>query len=246
MTRVLIVGATSAIAARTAHLYASRGAQLFLIGRSADKLQRLCNALGDAVVGSICCDLDETDENAERVDEARQALGGLDIAILAHGLLGSQLETEAHYDAAHAIITTNFSSMVSLLIPLANAMEAAGHGQLAVLSSVAGERGRPRNYTYGAAKGALTIYLQGLRSRLYRSGVAVHAFKLGPVDTPMTVDHTKNATFSTAARVAADIVSHLDGRGGARFVPWFWAPIMTVVRWLPEPIFQRIAALSGR
>jgi NAD(P)-dependent dehydrogenase (short-subunit alcohol dehydrogenase family) len=126
-------------------------------------------------------------------------------------------------------------------------MEAAGHGHIAVMSSVAGERGRPRNYTYGSAKGALTIYLQGLRSRLWPAGVMVHALKIGPVDTPMTATHAKNALFATADRVADDIVARIDGRrGGAHYVPWFWAPIMSVVRRLPEPLFQRLGPLRDR
>jgi short-subunit dehydrogenase len=246
MARILIVGATSAIAARIAQRFAQRGEKLFLLGRDVARLDALAQQLGSAVVGRLAADLDETERNAERIAEASAALGGIDIAILAHGLLGDQVATEHDFATAHDVITTNFSSMVSLLIPLANEMEAAGAGRIAVLSSVAGERGRPRNYTYGAAKGALTLYLQGLRSRLWDRGVTVHTFKLGPVDTPMTLGHPKNALFATADRVAADIVGHLRGRGGERYVPWYWAPIMGVVRRMPEPLFQRFGFLSGR
>ena len=88
-------------------------------------------------------------------------------------------------------------------MPLGNYFEAAGAGHIAVMSSVAGERGRPRNYTYGAAKGALNLYLQGLRTRLWPRGVGVHTLKLGPVDTPMTATHEKTLLFSRADRVAA-------------------------------------------
>ena len=137
-------------------------------------------------------------------------------------------------------------AVVALLIPLANYFESAGAGHLAVLSSVAGERGRPRNYTYGAAKGALNVYLQGVRSRLWTRGVGVHTIKLGPVDTPMTRDHKKTLLFARAPRVAAAVVRAIDGRCGEAFVPGFWRGIMFVVRVLPELIFRRISALSGR
>ncbi len=247
MARVLIIGATSAIATEIAARYAGRGDDLFLLGRDADKLQAVAQRCGAAVAGFESADLDDTAGNEARIDRAWQTLDGIDLAIVAHGLLGDQVQTERDYAAAHAVITTNLLSPISLLIPLANRMEATGHGQIAVLSSVAGERGRPRNYTYGAAKGALTLYLQGVRSRLWGSGVYVHTIKLGPVDTPMTATHEKNPLFATASRAAKDIVAHLDrGRDGARYVPWYWSPIMGVVRRLPEPIFQRLSFLSGR
>ena len=247
MARVLIIGATSAIATEIAARYAGRGDDLFLVARDAVKLGELAQRLGVGVVGTESADLDDTAGNEARIDRAWQALGGVDLAIVAHGLLGDQIETERDFAAALAVITTNFLSPVSLLVPLANRMEEAGQGQIAVLSSVAGERGRPRNYTYGAAKGALTLYLQGLRSRLWHGGVHVHTIKLGPVDTPMTATHDKNMLFASAKRAAKDIVAILDrGRDGARFVPWYWSPIMSVVRRLPEPIFQRLPFLSGR
>ncbi len=246
MNHVLIFGATSTIAAEVATRYARRGDRLFVVGRSPAKLSALCERLGDAVVGHLAADLADTAANAQRVQEAARALGRIDIAIVAHGLLGDQLATERDWAAAETILRTNLLSPVSLLVPLANLLEAQGHGHLAVLGSVAGERGRPRNYTYGAAKGALTIYLQGMRSRLWTAGVSVSTVKLGPVDTPMTADHPKNPLFASAPAVARDIVSHLDRRQGAVYLPWYWAPIMGVVRRLPEPLFQRLGFLSGR
>lgn len=247
MERVLILGATSAIASEIAARYARRGARLYLVGRDPTKLQALCARLGPAVVAHAQADLDDTSGNAARVHAAVDALGELDVVVVAHGLLGDQLATEHGWDAAERVLRTNLLSPVSLLIPLANALQAQGRGHLAVLSSVAGERGRPRNYTYGAAKGALTLYLQGLRSRLWREGIAVSTFKLGPVDSPMTVDHPKNPLFATPHAVARDIVAHLDrGRGRAVYLPWYWAPIMSAVRRMPEPLFQRFGFLSGR
>ena len=118
--------------------------------------------------------------------------------MIAQGLLGDQLASERDVAEAERIVDTNFLSVVSLLVPLGNHFEAAGAGHIAVMSSVAGDRGRPRNYTYGAAKGALNIYLQGLRTRLWSRGVGVHTLKLGPVDTPMTATHEKNALFARA------------------------------------------------
>lgn len=246
MSDVVVFGATSAIAIEVARILARRGDRLVLVARDRGRLGALAEELGDAVVATIVADLDETDRAAARVHEAIETLGGIDVAIVAQGALGDQMESERSWSAAEAVLRTNLLGPLALVIPLAEAMEARGSGALVVLSSVAGERGRPRNYTYGAAKGALTIYLQGVRSRLWRSGVKVHTVKLGPVDTPMTATHEKNALFARAPDVARTIVARIDRAEGPAYVPWFWAPIMAVVRTLPERAFQRLKFLSGR
>ena len=244
--RVAIFGATSAIAAEVARLYAGRGARLFLAGRDPAKLRALVDAHGDAVADFLEVDLTEPDAAAFSVSVALDALGGLDVAVIAHGLLGDQLASERDVAEAERIIDTNFLSVVALLVPLGNHFEAAGGGHIAVMSSVAGDRGRPRNYTYGAAKGALNIYLQGLRTRLWSRGVGVHTLKLGPVDTPMTATHAKNPLFARVDTVAAGIVQAIDAGWAEAYVPWFWRPIMAVVRHLPERVLQGLPALSGR
>src|SRR6185503_1333500 len=245
--RVAIFGATSAIAADIARVYAGRGARLFLAGRDPAKLRALVEARGDAVAGFREVDLTAPGAAAAAVSAAIEALGGgLDVAVIAHGWLGDQLASERDVAEAERIIATNFVSVVALLVPLGNHFEAAGAGHIAVLSSVAGDRGRPRNYTYGASKGALNLYLQGLRTRLWSRGVGVHTLKLGPVDTPMTTTHEKTMLFARADRVAVDIVAAIDAGRAEAYVPWYWRFIMAIVRNMPERAMQRLRALSGR
>lgn len=256
MANVVVFGATSAIAAEMAVLYAQRGDRLFLVGRDDGKLAALRQRVGAPVVGARAVDLTDLASHPRLVEEAAAALGGIDVCVVAHGWLGDQLESERTFEHAEAVLTTNFTSVVSLVIPLANHLEAralGGHagqarepGRLVVLSSVAGDRGRPRNYTYGAAKGALNVYLQGVRSRLFPCGVSVTTVHLGPVHTPMTVDHPKNPLFAQPDAAARDIVAAGDRRRGDVYVPSFWRPIMGVVRTLPERIFQRVGFLAGR
>lgn len=247
MTRsVALFGATSAVAGEVARRLAARGDRLFLAGRSPEKLAALVSALGEAVAGHCVVDFTEPEAARRAVDAACATLGPLDVALIAHGLLGDQASTEHDFEHADEILRTNLDSVVALLVPLANVFEARGGGHLAVITSVAGERGRPRNYTYGAAKAALNTYLQGLRSRLWPRGVQVHTIKLGPVDSPMTETHTKHALFSTPAAVAETIVHRLDGPGGEHYVPGWWRPILGVVRILPEAVFQRFGFLAGR
>jgi len=245
--RVAIFGATSAIAAEVARVYAGRGARLFLVGRDPGKLARVRETLGSAVVGVVALDFTQMDRAAGLVSEARAALGGdLDVALIAHGYLGDQLASETDLEEARRIFDTNFTSVVALAIPLANHFEARGGGHLAVIGSVAGDRGRPRNYTYGAAKGALAVYLQGVRARVGGRGVGVHLLKLGPVDTPMTVHHQKNVLFAQPPAVAAAIVAAIDRGQAEAYVPWFWRYIMAVVRAVPDALFRRVRALQAR
>jgi short-subunit dehydrogenase len=246
MSSVIIFGATSAIAAEAAAVYAARGDQLCLVGRNPDKLAAVAARLGAAVVETIVADFDDLARAEASVGQALAALGGCDIALIAHGLLGDQEETEHSVAAAEHVIRTNFTSVVALLVPLVNHLEQARHGKLGVITSVAGERGRPRNYTYGAAKGALGLYLQGVRSRLYSTGVSVTTLKLGPVDTPMTASHKKSPLFASAETVAVQLVAAIDAGRAEAFVPWFWSAIMPVVRNAPEALFQRLKFLSGR
>ncbi len=246
MQRVLIFGATSSIAAEVAKRYAARGDRLHLVGRNPDKLGEVTKSCAQTDVTSEVADFSNLHANDALVARALTTLGGVDTVLIAHGDLGDQLQSERAFEAADAAICTNFTSVVSLLIPLANHLERACAGRIGVITSVAGDRGRPRNYTYGAAKGALTIYLQGLRTRLYAAGVSVTTLKLGPVDTPMTREHKKHLLFGKPALVAASIVRAMDAGTAEAYVPFFWGAIMPVVKNTPERLFQKLPFLSGR
>ncbi len=136
----------------------------------------------------------------------------------------------------------NLTSAVVLLSLFANYLEDRRSGYLAVISSVAGDRGRQSNYTYGAAKAGLTAYLQGLRNRLYRSGVHVLTVKPGFVDTPMTHGRVNpdSPLVASPARVARDIDWAIRRRRNVIYTPWFWRPIMLAVRLVPEFVFKRL------
>jgi short-subunit dehydrogenase len=243
---VAIFGATSAIAQEVARLYAAQGARLALIGRNPGKLRALGDELPEQVAFLHVQDFSDTAAAEACVDAVAGELKRIDVALIAHGLLGDQHESEQTLAPALEMAHVNYTSVVALLIPLANRMAAQAGGQIAVISTVAADRGRPRNYTYAAAKSALNTYLQGLRSRLYSRGVSVHTIKLGPTDTPMTVGHSKNPLFTSTHQAAQGIVDALARKVSEAYVPRYWRPIMFIVRNLPEPIFQRIGALSGR
>jgi short-subunit dehydrogenase len=248
MPRVLVFGATSAIAAEVALIHARRGDRLHLVGRDPGRLEGVRARCADAgaTVTTRVADFDHLDANAALVADCIHTLGSVDTVLIAQGVLGDQLATERDFREAERILRTNLLGVVSLLIPLVNHLEAQRGGRLGVMTSVAGDRGRPRNYTYGAAKGALGLYLQGVRTRTYGSGVKVTTLKLGPVDTPMTRDHAKNPAFAKADKVARGIVAAMDAGVAEAYVPGFWRLVMRVVRGMPEPLLQRLSFLSGR
>ena len=246
MQRVIVFGATSAIAAEVAAVYAARGDALHLVGRNPDKLAAVAARLAASHPQTTLADLDDLHSNERLVWRVIETLGGADVVLIAHGLLGDQLKSEHDLAEAERIIRTNFTSPVSLLMPLTKYFTEAKGGRLGVITSVAAERGRPRNYTYGSSKSALNTYLQGVRSRLHPAAVSVTTLKLGPVDSPMTENHPKNALFAKPDAVAREIVEALDARRTEVFVPKRWAAIMPVVRNTPERLFQRLPFLSGR
>jgi len=242
---ILILGATSAVAADVARIYRAQGARFYLIARSQPKLAELSRELGSTVIGERCVDFLDASATVAQLRYALDALGSVDLVLIAQGDLGDQVLSESDFAEAERQILVNYVSVVAQLTVLGPFFEAQGRGNIAVISSVAGERGRPRNYTYGSAKGGLTLYLQGLRSRLWPR-VTVTTIKLGPVDTPMTTHHEKNALFVTSPEAARGIVRAIARRRGEVYVPGFWRIIMAVVRVLPETIFQRVGFLSGR
>ncbi len=244
MTRIVIFGATSAIAQATARLFAAKGARMFLVARNPARLEAVAADLlarGANSVGSAVADLAELDRHGDLVTQAHAALGGIDAAVIAHGTLGAQRESERDGAAMLRELTTNFLSPASLLNHLAGVMETAGHGTIVVIGSVAGDRGRQSNYVYGAAKGGLRVFAQGLRHRLGRAGVDVVLVQPGFVDTPMTEGIAKGGPlWATPERVARDIARAIErGRPAILYTPWFWRWIMLVVRLLPDPMFRR-------
>ena len=241
--RVLVVGATSAIAMAVARRYAARGGRLFLVARRAATLQDNAADLrirGAGDVRSAILDVNDLPGVTAMVDAAFAAYDGIDAVLIAHGVLPDQGASERSVDEALASFDTNARSVIALMTLLANRLEAQGSGALAVISSVAGDRGRASNYVYGAAKAAVSTFAAGLRHRLHGAGVRVLTIAPGFVDTPMTAGiEKKGALWASADRVAADIEKALDSGFGTIYTPGFWRWIMRIVRAVPERVFVR-------
>jgi decaprenylphospho-beta-D-erythro-pentofuranosid-2-ulose 2-reductase len=241
--RVLVFGATSAMAQATARLLAARGAALFLVGRDPEKLGAVAADLRvrGATVHVAAADLDDRGRHAGLLAQAFATLGAVDLVLVAQGVLATSDEAEADLGVAERLLVTNFLAPALLCEAAALRLAEQGSGTVIAIGSVAGDRGRQSNYAYGAAKGGLAIFLEGLRNRMFRRGVHVVTVKPGFVDSPMTAHLAKNALFAPPSAVAREILRAVERRRDVVYVPWFWRPIMLVIRHLPERLFKRLA-----
>ncbi len=241
--KILVLGATSGIAEACIRQWAQRGDALYLVARNPDRLAAVAadaRTRGASSVGSAVADLDDTAAHPELLAHAINGLGGLDVAFLAMGVLGEQSQAERSFSAAHQILHTNLTAAVSLLTWLANYTAQRHAGTLAVLSSVAGERGRRSNYVYGSSKAGLTAFVDGLRNRIDRDGVRVMTIKPGPVKTAMTETMKGSEKFADVEAVASTLVKAIDRGKDIVYVPGIWRIIMAVIRAIPERVFKKL------
>ena len=244
MKRVLVIGATSAIAEHCARLWAEQGQALYLVARNEDRLAAIASDLrvrGASSVDSFTLDLNDFDKHEEMLARADRSMGGIDIALIAHGTLSNQKECERSVGLTMQELRTNAFSTVSLLTLIANKFENKRSGTIAVISSVAGDRGRASNYVYGSAKAMVTAFASGLRQRLHKSNVAVVTIKPGFVDTPMTASFKKGILWAQPSAVGKKIVRAIEKQKFEIYVPTFWFIVMLVIRVLPKQIFSRLS-----
>ncbi len=242
--KVLVIGATSAIAEATARLYAGRGDRLYLVARNAEKLEAISADLqvrGATWVGSMVLDACDTDRHEDMLQAATDGLDGLDIVLIAHGTCPDQQAAEQSYSSTLQVLEDNFLSVVSMLTGISNFMEQQGQGTIAVISSVAGDRGQQSNYVYGTAKGGINVFLQGLRNRLFHAGVNVVTIKPGFVNTPMTAHlNGSGPLWAEPQQIADGIVNAIDKGKNVVYLPAFWRLIMVIIGAVPEALFKRL------
>ncbi len=246
MKKILIIGVTSAIAEATARIWAQRGDELFLVARNQERLSVITEDLkvrGSSGVNSYSMDANNFDQHSSMLDKAFKVLGVIDIVLIAHGTLSNQKECEHSVELTMHEIKTNTLSVIALLTHLANRFEIQGGGTIAVISSVAGDRGRASNYVYGSSKAMVTTFTSGLRQRLYKSGVSIVTIKPGFVDTPMTAAFKKGLLWAKPVTLAKKIVCAIDKRNDEVYVPTFWWVVMTIIKIIPTKLFKGLNGL---
>jgi decaprenylphospho-beta-D-erythro-pentofuranosid-2-ulose 2-reductase len=243
MDKVLIVGASSAIAQSIARRLAENHASLYLAGRNEEKLRIQADDLrvrGAKQVDYFVMDANELDRHATMVSRAAQSMEGLTMLIVAHGTLSDQKRAEKDIGYAVEQFQTNFVSAMVIITVVANHFEAQRSGTIVAIGSVAGDRGRQSNYAYGAAKAALATFVQGIRHRLALCGIKVVLVKPGFVDTPMTAGVKKNILFAAPDRISRDVMRAIAKDKRVIYTPWFWRYIMIVIKLIPERLFVRM------
>ena len=240
---VLVLGATSAIARGAAAAFARRGHPLYLAGRDLEELRRDAADLAirygvEVKFGAF--DAEATEHHASFLERIIGEMGELAGVLVAFGYLGDQARAAIDFRETQAIINRNFVGAASILNLCAERMEQGGRGFIAGIASVAGDRGRQSNYTYGAAKGAFALYLQGLRNRLFPAGVRVLTVKPGFVDTGMTFGMPGMFLVATPVAVGERIARAVERGRDVLYVPWFWRYIMLIITHIPERVFKRL------
>jgi decaprenylphospho-beta-D-erythro-pentofuranosid-2-ulose 2-reductase len=241
--RIVIVGASSAIAEQAARIWAEKGPCAFvLVGRDGPTLERIAQDLrlrrpgteAQVVVAQFITAAEVTDL-MQRV----AATGLPDVALIAHGALTDQTSAQSDLLVLENSLAVNGVSACLLAEGFAGMMAPRGFGHIAVIGSVAGDRGRKTNYAYGAAKGLVERYVQGLQHRFGRTRIMVTLIKPGPTATPMTA-HMDTSKMAPVADVAAAIVAGIEAGKPVVYTPGKWRIIMTVIRHMPRLIFNRL------
>lgn len=244
-----VIGATSEIARQTAKAFSEAGHDLFLVGRNTENLIEMNGEdfSTEVNVKTFQADISNIDSISELADNVIQSFGGMPYVLVAIGSVGKEEEAKLAGEIAVQLIDVNFRNIVALVTPIAEALKKKGKGCLIILSSVAGDRGRQSNYVYGSAKAGLSAYTQGLRNRLFRSGVHVLTVKPGYVDTRMLrlalgqrYDSIPSILIGTPNSVGQKIFQAAVHNKDVIYVPSIWRSIMFLVKAIPEKIFKRL------
>ncbi len=243
MRKVLVIGGASAIAHEVEKLFANEGAALYLCDLKMNRLEAVRDdiiAHKKAEILLFEFDALDFDNHSAFFEKVLETAGEIDVVLIAHGTLPNQSDVQEDNLKAIREFNINGLSVISLSTLIANYFEKRGKGTLAVISSVAGDRGRASNYLYGSAKGAVSLFLQGLRNRLSSSDVKIITIKPGMVDTPMTANMPKNFLFAKPDAVANGIYDGINNGKDIIYVPKFWRCVMFIIKHIPEFIFKKL------
>lgn len=243
--KIVIIGATSAIAGHCARLWVqTQPADLTLVGRDALRIERVAADLRVRSPESEIRIVQAEFFNPAAINATVQNIvesGSVDIVLIAHGSLPEQAECQDNLDACREALEINGNSPVLYAEAFAKHMAKANHGTIALIGSVAGDRGRKSNYIYGASKGLVTRYAQGLQHRFADTGVKVVLIKPGPTDTPMTAHlKGKGANLASVEGVARQIVYGVERGKSVVYAPRKWSLIMLIIRHLPAIVFNKM------
>lgn len=238
----LILGGSSSIGRAFARRVAAEGSDVILAGRDTEDLERTARDVrlrGEGTVEIMRFDASAYDTHAAFAEVLNARTGVLSIFLL-FGIMPEQASVEADFELARETVEVNYLGAVSVLLRLAPLLEERGEGHVVVLSSVAGDRGRLKNYVYGSAKAGLNAFVEGLRARLWRRGVSVTLVKAGFMDTGMSFGHPGMFLVASPEACAEACLRSAERGRETIYFPWFWRCIMLIIRSVPARIFKRL------
>ncbi len=241
--KILVFGATSAIAHEAMKLFASDNCEFYLVARDPTKLTIVADDLrarGGVIVGTESYDFCEHNQLTASMTNATDALKSIDLVFVAHGQLPDQRTMEQDAAALSQSININYTSNAVICMAAISQLEQQGHGKLAVISSVAGDRGRKSNYAYGATKSGLSTMLEGLSGRTANSNINIINIKPGMIDTPMTSSMSKGALWASPAAIAPAIYKAIQSSKSVVYVPGYWRFIMLIIKLMPAKILYKL------
>jgi decaprenylphospho-beta-D-erythro-pentofuranosid-2-ulose 2-reductase len=244
--KAVILGGTKGIGREIARQLAERGDATFLLGRDSTDLSRSAADLKarhprSFETGQATCDLEEPEQFAPALDAADAALGGFDTVIVTAALFATQDALEADVELTRRLLTINYANTVVFCEHARKRLIHRGGGRLAVLSSVAGDRGRKPVGLYGSSKAGVSAYLEAMDHKYHSAGLSVLCVKPGFVRTGMTAGLKAPPFAGEPGKVAADVVRAMDRRKPLLYTPGIWALVMLIVRWLPRFVMRKIA-----
>jgi decaprenylphospho-beta-D-erythro-pentofuranosid-2-ulose 2-reductase len=244
MKKIMIFGAASAIATETAINFAKDEAHLFLVDLKMSRLESVrdhINAHHKTKIDLYEANALDFDKHLELINTAIETMNGMDILFISHGTLPDEDVVRKDMLKMVQEFNINCTSLISLASIAANYFEEKKAGTIAAITSVAGDRGRQSNYIYGSAKGGATVFLQGLRNRLSKSGVQVLTIKPGQVDTPMTAHMPKGPLFAQPSLIGKGIYDAIKNNRDIVYLPGYWRIVMFIIRHIPEFIFKKLS-----
>ncbi len=239
------MGATSGIAEHCARLWVlEKEVELILIGRNQKKMQAIADDLRvrgpHAEIQVIEANFTDPKTIASLADTIASQ-GKIDRVLIAHGVLPKQEECQQNLTVCYNTLMINAISPILFAEAFISHLEKSNHGTLAIIGSVAGDRGRKSIYTYGSTKALVEHYVKGLQHRLARSSIKIVLIKPGPTDTAMTAHLKANgAKLADVDMVAAECVRAIACGKPFIYTPAKWRLIMGIIRHLPNFIFKKL------
>ncbi|CAH7426059.1 Short-chain dehydrogenase [Vibrio chagasii] len=245
MKNIVIFGATSAVAIEVSRQLAGCSVSFVLIGRDADYLNSILLDLeARGASGKVLiADLSESNDHSRLLSESLNYFdeSKVDLFLIAYGFLNPVLDESSDKADLERCIVTNGSSAVLLSHEIGKVLKSQGAGSLAVITSVAGDRGRASNYAYGSAKGFVSKFLEGMAQKFAnKDDIVITDIKMGIVESPMTEHLTRTSMWVTPDVAARGVIKAVKLRKSVEYVPFRWRYIMQVIKFIPVRIYNKL------